>query len=165
MALANRDDAALASLDAELENRAARERLLPYVLKTSEDYIAERIHRQVASALEALARREITRLMITAHPRSGKTASSFSQRFPVWYSKPAGALPHTKSSTRATAARSSRTLAASCATSSPVKSILMSSRMLGLPVIVELLTTGKPRRAASMSRLGQAVPSSAGVAI
>ena len=84
MALANRDDAALASLDAELENRACRERLLPYTLKTSPDYIAERIHRQVASALEALSRREITRLMITAHPRSGKT-HLVSQRFPVWY--------------------------------------------------------------------------------
>ena len=84
MALANRDDAALASLDAEIENRACRERLLPYVLKTSPDYIAERIHRQVASALEALARREIRRLMITAHPRSGKT-HLVSQRFPVWY--------------------------------------------------------------------------------
>ena len=84
MALANRDDAALASLDAEIENRACRERLLPYVLKTSPDYIAERIHRQVASVLEALARREITRLMVTAHPRSGKTAL-ISQRFPVWY--------------------------------------------------------------------------------
>ena len=89
MALANRDDAALASLDAELENRACRERLLPYVLKTSPDYIAERIHRQVASALEALARREIKRLMVTAHPRSGKT-HLISTRFPVWYlSQPA----------------------------------------------------------------------------
>ena len=84
MALANRDDAALASLDAEIENRACRESLLAYTLKTSAGYQAELIHRQVASALEALARREITRLMVTAHPRSGKT-HLVSQRFPVWY--------------------------------------------------------------------------------
>ena len=84
MALANQDDAALASIDAELENRAARDSLLAYTLKTSPGYIAERIHRQVASALEALARREIRRLMITAHPRSGKT-HLVSTRFPVWY--------------------------------------------------------------------------------
>ena len=83
MALADRDDVSLASIDAELENRQARESLLSYTLKTSKGYIAEKIHRQIASALEALARREITRLMITAHPRSGKT-HLVSTRFPVW---------------------------------------------------------------------------------
>ena len=89
MALADRDDVSLASIDSEIENRAARDHLLPYVIKTSPDYVAERIHRQIASALEALARREITRLMITAHPRSGKT-HLVSKRFPVWYlSQPA----------------------------------------------------------------------------
>ena len=84
MAFANRDEISLASIDAEIENRQARASLLSYTLKTTPDYIAERIHRQVASALEALARREITRLMITAPPRHGKTAL-ISQRFPVWY--------------------------------------------------------------------------------
>ena len=84
MALADRDDVSLASIDAELENRQARENLLSYVIKTSPDYVAERIHRQIAGALEALARREIKRLMITAHPRSGKT-HLVSTRFPVWY--------------------------------------------------------------------------------
>ena len=84
MALANRDDISLVSIDAEIENRQARASLLSYTLKTPPDYVAERIHRQVASALEALARREIRRLMITAHPRSGKT-HLVSQRFPAWY--------------------------------------------------------------------------------
>lgn len=84
MALANKDEAALAEIEGELENRSARDYLLPYVIKTSPDYVAERIHRQIAGALEALARREITRLMITAHPRSGKT-HLVSTRFPVWY--------------------------------------------------------------------------------
>ena len=91
MALANRDDAALASLDAELENRACRERLLPYVLKTSPNYIAERIHRQVASALEALARREIT----TAHDHSSPTQREDTPSLPAvsgLVSKPAGVL-------------------------------------------------------------------------
>ena len=84
MARADRDDATLTAIEGEIENRQARENLLSYVIKTSPDYIAERIHRQIAGALQALARREITRLMITAHPRSGKT-HLVSTRFPVWY--------------------------------------------------------------------------------
>lgn len=62
-----------AAVDAEFENRAARANLIPYVVKTSPGYVVEKIHRLVASALEALSRREIKHLMITAHPRSGKT--------------------------------------------------------------------------------------------
>ena len=84
MSLAHPDSVTLAAIEGEIENRQARASLLPYVLKTSPDYVAERFHRLVASALEALARREITRLMITAPPRHGKT-HLVSQRFPVWY--------------------------------------------------------------------------------
>ena len=82
--LAGQSDTALASIDSELESRAARDRLISYTLKTSPGYVAEKIHRQIASALEALSRREIRRLMITAHPRSGKTHLC-SQRYPLWY--------------------------------------------------------------------------------
>ena len=84
MALADRNAVDLTAIEGELENRQAREHLLPYVIKTSPDYVAERMHRQIAGALEALARREITRLVVTAPPRHGKTAL-ISQRFPVWY--------------------------------------------------------------------------------
>ena len=84
MVLANRDEAALASIECEIENRSARTNLISYVLKTSPNYIVEKVHRQVAGALEALMRREIRRLMITAHPRSGKT-HLVSKRFPAFY--------------------------------------------------------------------------------
>ena len=82
--LANRDDAAITSIDAEIENRAAREHLLPYVCKTSPGYIVHKFHSQVASALESLSRREIRRLAISSPPRAGKTHLA-SMRFPAWY--------------------------------------------------------------------------------
>ena len=93
MTLANRDDAALAAIDGELENRAARTSLIGYVLKTTPNYIVEKIHRQIAGALEAVMRREIRRLMIMAHPTSGKT-HFVSKRFPAFYLSQTGFYSH-----------------------------------------------------------------------
>ena len=74
---------AAADYDLELSFQAAREYLLPFVVLTKPDYVAEWFHREIAAALEAVERGEITRLIIEAPPRSGKSELT-TVRFPAW---------------------------------------------------------------------------------
>ena len=60
------------SLD-ELHRRRARDRLLDYVDRTMPGYVPAPVHREMAEALEAVERGEITRLLLTVPVRHGKT--------------------------------------------------------------------------------------------
>lgn len=59
-------------------------RILPYVRMNWPGYAIAKHHIAIAKALEAVERGEITRLIITMPPRSGKTML-VSQYFPAWY--------------------------------------------------------------------------------
>ena len=74
----------LAQLLDEVEVADARERLIPYVMRTTPDYRAAAVHHEMADALEAVERGEITRLLLTVPVRHGKTLL-VSKRFVLWY--------------------------------------------------------------------------------
>lgn len=63
---------------------AARTSFIDFVKYTYPSYIAEPFSYYCAKALEKVAKREITRLIISAPPRHGKT-ELVSVRFPAWY--------------------------------------------------------------------------------
>ena len=68
----------------ELHRRRAREHLLDYVHRTTPDYEAAPVHVEMAEALEAVERGEITRLLLTVPVRHGKTLL-VSKRFALWF--------------------------------------------------------------------------------
>lgn len=67
-----------------LARRRARAGLIAFTEYTNPAYRAAAHHRQIASALEAVERGEILRLMICMPPRHGKSELA-SRRFPGWY--------------------------------------------------------------------------------
>ena len=62
----------------------ARDHLLDFTRYTHLNWIDGEHHKRICDAMEALARRDIRKLMIEAPPRHGKTELS-SRRFPAWY--------------------------------------------------------------------------------
>lgn len=62
----------------------ARKSLIHFTQKTFPQYQAMGFHRLIASKLEAVARGEITRLIISCPPRHGKSRLT-SIQFPCWY--------------------------------------------------------------------------------
>ncbi|MBU0791684.1 MAG: phage terminase large subunit [Gammaproteobacteria bacterium] len=62
----------------------AHSRLLSYVAYQFNNYIIGEMHRLIAAYLEAVERGDITRLLIFAPPRHGKTAL-VGEYFPAWY--------------------------------------------------------------------------------
>lgn len=67
-----------------LARRRARSGLIAFTEYTNDQYRPAGHHRQIASALEAVERGEIKRLMICMPPRHGKSELA-SRRFPAWY--------------------------------------------------------------------------------
>lgn len=67
-----------------LRRREARESLLAFTEYTKPDFQAGAHHAEIASALEAVERRECDRLIIEAPPRHTKSELA-SRRFPAWY--------------------------------------------------------------------------------
>lgn len=64
--------------------RRARTSLLDFAQYMQPDYAVGEHHRQICTALEAVERGEIDRLMIFAPPRHGKSQLA-SRHFPAWY--------------------------------------------------------------------------------
>lgn len=74
----------LAELYREVQTRReARKHLIPFAQRTHPDWCTGEHHRVIADALEAAARREINRLIISAPPRHTKS-EMVSKRFPAW---------------------------------------------------------------------------------
>lgn len=66
------------------KRKRSRERLIDFVKYTNPNYRAASIHYAIAERLDAVARGEITRLMIMTPPRHGKS-ELVSRRFPAFY--------------------------------------------------------------------------------
>lgn len=72
-------------VEAEKTKRAkAKSNLIAFTEVTKEDFETAQHHIQIAEALEAVERGEITRLIIEAPPRHTKSELA-SRRFPAWY--------------------------------------------------------------------------------
>lgn len=67
-----------------LRRRRARESLVDFAKYTNDLYVPAEHHKLIADKLEAVARGDIKRLMITMPPRHGKSELA-SRRFPAWY--------------------------------------------------------------------------------
>lgn len=67
-----------------LARRRARADLLEFARYTNPAYVPARHHQLIADKLEAVARGEIKRLIITLPPRHGKSELA-SRRFPAWF--------------------------------------------------------------------------------
>ena len=67
-----------------LQMLEGRDHLIDYVCATYPQYRPGKHHYQIAEKLEAVERGEISRLLIFAPPRSGKS-ELVSARFPLWY--------------------------------------------------------------------------------
>ena len=67
-----------------LQMLEGRDHLIDYVCATYPQYRPGKHHYQIAERLEAVERGEISRLLIFAPPRSGKS-ELVSARFPLWY--------------------------------------------------------------------------------
>jgi hypothetical protein len=67
-----------------LQRELSKESLLEYVKYTKPDFEAAKHHYQIIEALEAVERGELTRLMLFAPPRHGKSELS-TRRFPSWF--------------------------------------------------------------------------------
>lgn len=74
----------LLALLREKHRRSAATALIPFTEYTNPVYETADHHREIASALEAVERGEVDRLMIVEPPRHGKSELA-SRRFPAWY--------------------------------------------------------------------------------